>query len=1221
LYFTESIPSSNPQRYYWTIAYSNNTVTLTSVYNTRRVLKWNSSQPRFACYTSGQNAITLFKKLTDCAPACPTPTNLTYSNVTGEGATLAWNGEANSYNILIGPAPKTYDFEDGSLQGWTAYDADGDGESWFASNATSSGNSLSHGGDYFAMAGYNEDAAVDDWLISPQVQLGGSISFWVRRYSTSYTDNYRVYVSTTNTNISSFTEISSGTITPGTSYTQASYPLSSYSGMGYVAIRHTAAKDQAYLFVDDITIVQGGQTIPNVTSPYTVTGLDYATEYVWQVQGDCGDGALSQWSTSSTFTTLDLCAAPTGLSSADATNNSVSLSWTGLADTYDIQYFEYDATQPATLILNVPTDIWSDGTGYQLILDADHSTYGTTIPESGNFTAGTFADFEYTIPENAECNASTSTIVVGSSATITIPAGVYDYVFLNPDPSSGTYYIASDQGFPSRGDDFVFLPGMTYEFTLSLVGQNDNITLATSPAWSTVTGQTSPYTLTGLNPGTTYVWQVQGADCDNWSASAYFTTLAGTLVESITASDVTVLVGETATITPTVLPADATNPAVTYTSGDDAIATVTAGGVVTGVAPGNTTITIAATDGSNVSTTINVTVNGIDVTEITAEDVTVINGQTATISYTVAPNNATDPSVTFTSADVTIATVDATGVVTGVAVGETTITITSVSNPEVTATITVTVTSNPNAVQFTVNTPANAKPGDVITVEAVLAAPTSGNYNGFNALLTGIYYDNTAFEFVANSIVNGPVAQAAQQNGNQAVIMTGTDVPGVVQLTIACWQGYVTAEGVVFSAQFTVLEGAEGDFTFTAKPVEDKEFTNEGVFIPYEFTPSTLEVGEFYTKHIIGYNSEEGNVTGNYYLIASPIGNVAPTAVTNMTIGSYDLYYFDQTQELEWINYEGANGNFDMERGKGYLYANSETVDLIFIGTANTNGEVTLTYSEDNPTDETMYGRNLVGNPFAEDAYIEDGRDFYRMNEDGDEIMTDASNGKIDPMEGVFVYAETDSETLTFTTTKPENQGSKAMLAINLSRNSSVIDRAIVRFGRGRTLPKFQLFENSTKIYIEQDNHEYAVVNSDTEGEMPVNFKASEDGSYNIAVNINDVETHYLHLIDNITGADIDLLQTPSYTFTARSDDYASRFKLVFSASADDDNFAFIGNGDIIITDVDANATLQIVDVTGRILFNENAIHSVSTANLAKGVYVLRLINGSDVKTQKIVIK
>ena len=102
-----------------------------------------------------------------------------------------------------------------------------------------------------------------------------------------------------------------------------------------------------------------------------------------------------------------------------------------------------------------------------------------------------------------------------------------------------------------------------------------------------------------------------------------------------------------------------------------------------------------------------------------------------------------------------------------------------------------------------------------------------------------------------------------------------------------------------------------------------------------------------------------------------------------------------------------------------------------------------------------------------------------------------------------------------------------------------------------------------------------------------------------------------------MTGADIDLLQTPNYTFEARTTDYESRFKLVFRVNEDNqnnnDNFAFISNGQLI---VNGEGVLQIFDALGRQLFSKE----LSTPT-APGVYVLRLINGDDVKTQKIVIQ
>ena len=137
----------------------------------------------------------------------------------------------------------------------------------------------------------------------------------------------------------------------------------------------------------------------------------------------------------------------------------------------------------------------------------------------------------------------------------------------------------------------------------------------------------------------------------------------------------------------------------------------------------------------------------------------------------------------------------------------------------------------------------------------------------------------------------------------------------------------------------------------------------------------------------------------------------------------------------------------------------------------------------------------------------------------------------------------------------------------------------------------------------------------------------AKNGIYTINVNTDRIEFDYLHLVDNLMGNDIDLLVEPSYTFEAKTTDYTSRFKLVFSVSgdADSDNapFAFVNNGDIIIVGANANATLQIVDVLGHILVSRegDAIHRVSTNGLAPGVYVLRLIEGEKVRTQKIVIE
>ncbi len=67
--------------------------------------------------------------------------------------------------------------------------------------------------------------------------------------------------------------------------------------------------------------------------------------------------------------------------------------------------------------------------------------------------------------------------------------------------------------------------------------------------------------------------------------------------------------GASVTLPATVLPANATNPVLTWTSGNTTIATVNSYGMVTGISAGIASITATSTDGSNMSASCNLTVN------------------------------------------------------------------------------------------------------------------------------------------------------------------------------------------------------------------------------------------------------------------------------------------------------------------------------------------------------------------------------------------------------------------------------------------------------------------------------------------------------------------------------------------------------------------------------------------------------------------------------------
>ena len=380
--------------------------------------------------------------------------------------------------------------------------------------------------------------------------------------------------------------------------------------------------------------------------------------------------------------------------------------------------------------------------------------------------------------------------------------------------------------------------------------------------------------------------------------------------------------------------------------------------------------------------------------------------------------------------------------------------------------------------------------------------------------------------------------------------------------------------------------------------------------------------GTTFELEVTGYGQDNANTNLGYYLIASPVMElVQPSSENGFLTNDFDLYYFDQGQDKEWVNYEDQyNGGWKLINGMGYLYASKTTTTLSFTGTPQTEPGVQLEWKDY----VEFPGLNLVGNPLAEEAYID--RNYYRMNPETHEglILAEAS-ASIGVMEGIFVVATEEGETLTFSTTPPNKF--RTQLVLNLWPNSAntVIDRAIVNFEENQELPKIEILNKNSKIYFQKENKDLATVNAGGMGEIPFCFKAVKNGNYSLSFNSQEVSFIYLHLIDNMTGIETDLLQTPVYSFDALTTDYANRFSLVFStgSSVDGDNFSFVNtSGNLCIFGIDGEATLQVVDVLGHILSSETFSGSYEKKlNVAPGVYMLRLIQGNDVKVQKTVIK
>ena len=211
---------------------------------------------------------------------------------------VAYLGEGSSMS---------FGFDNGTLQGWTSIDADGDGQCWYlvSNNSSVPGHNGSNG--MVTSASYNSYALYpDNYFVSPQLLLGGKITFYACAQDAGWaSEHFGIAVSTTdNSDPSSFTTIQewtlsakgvgapseitrSGNRAQGNWY-QYSVNLSDYSGMGYIAIRHFNCYDWFRINVDDIVIFQpasSAQYYLNETCT-VIAEANYGYEFVnWEENG------------------------------------------------------------------------------------------------------------------------------------------------------------------------------------------------------------------------------------------------------------------------------------------------------------------------------------------------------------------------------------------------------------------------------------------------------------------------------------------------------------------------------------------------------------------------------------------------------------------------------------------------------------------------------------------------------------------------------------------------------------------------------------------------------------------------------------------------------------------------------------------------------------------------------------------------------------------------
>ena len=413
----------------------------------------------------------------------------------------------------------TWDFEDeDQMNDWMALDNDGDGYNWYQHINTGSGNYTTHSGDgVVASDSYNSSVGAltpDNWLISPVVNLGGTLTLWACGQDPDFAaEKFGVYVCVgTPTGINDFEKVGADVTTTGV-MTEYKFDLSAYAGQeGCIAIRHYDVSDKFILNVDDITIDPDEVYVPDPTTPEELTAVptDVTADVAWT---DTDDAA---WNLR--YRVYDPNIAKTYHWSAEEGE-----------DINDWIIYDYDDDGSNWGITNLGE---SAPDGARVFFSASYSSNGELDPDEYlitpevkmggtlTFWAGTYYYPEnfavYIIPDVEDTMDSWIEVMGETEAVDGYYAGTGEYYTVDLSAYEGTARIAF-RHFDSYGQYYLFLDDITYEEPGNAEGE-----------WTYVNGLNEPnYTIEGLTPETTYEVQVQAYNEEkesDWTESTLFTT-------------------------------------------------------------------------------------------------------------------------------------------------------------------------------------------------------------------------------------------------------------------------------------------------------------------------------------------------------------------------------------------------------------------------------------------------------------------------------------------------------------------------------------------------------------------------------------------------------------------------------------------------------------------------------------------------------------------------
>ena len=460
--------------------------------------------------------------------------------------------------------------------------------------------------------------------------------------------------------------------------------------------------------------------------------------------------------------------------------------------------------------------------------------------------------------------------------------------------------------------------GDTYEIVATVNPSNaSEKTVTWSSSNTAVATVSSSGIVTANNVGTAAITVKTD---DGGKTASCSVTVKPVSVSSVTLDKetLTLKIGETYSLTATVLPENAANKRVSWSSSNTSVAMVNSNGKVTAISVGSAIITVTTEDGGK-KATCSVSVNPIPVTGVSLNktSMTLLIGGTEKLTATVSPSNATNKNVTWSSSNTNIATVDSNGNVSAISVGTAIITVKTEDGGKM---ATCSVTVNPISVTGVSldQTSLTLTEGDTKTLTATVSPS--------NATDKSVTWSssNTSVATVSSS---GLVT--AKSAGSATITVTTKDGSKTATCKVTVKSKSVPVTGITLNK--TTMSLAVGDSEYLYATVTPSNATDKTVSWKSSNTSiATVSSSGYVTAKSVG-NAIITATTSDGAKTATCSVTVIPVSVTGVSLDKYSLSLYENDSETLIATVSPSNAT-----NKTVIWSSSNSA----VATVNSNGQV-----------------------------------------------------------------------------------------------------------------------------------------------------------------------------------------------------------------------------------------------------------------------------------------